>query len=41
VDPLAIIIALASLIFLMRFRVNPTWLIAGGAAAGLLRAVLV
>jgi chromate transporter len=39
-DPLAILIAVAALILLLRFRVNATWLIAGGAAAGLARAFL-
>lgn len=39
-DPVAIIIAAVSLVLLLRFRVNSTWLIAGGAAAGLLRAFL-
>jgi chromate transporter len=35
VDPLTVAIGLASGILLMRFRVNSTWLIAGGAALGL------
>ena len=35
IDPLTIILAGASLIALVRFRVNPTWLIAMGLAAGL------
>jgi chromate transporter len=39
VDPLAIIIGLVSLVLLLRFRVNSTWLIAGGAAVGILRAL--
>lgn len=39
-DPLAILIALASLVLLIRFKVNSTWLIAGGALAGLLSAGL-
>jgi chromate transporter len=39
-DPLAILIAVAALILLLRLRVNSTWLIAGGAAAGLARAFL-
>ncbi|MCU0501325.1 MAG: chromate efflux transporter [Anaerolineae bacterium] len=40
VDPLTIIIALTSLVLLLRLRVNSTWLIAGGAAVGILRALL-
>ncbi|HTP42072.1 MAG TPA: chromate efflux transporter [Nitrospiria bacterium] len=38
-DPLTAVIALASLGLLVRFKLNPTWLIAGGAAIGLLRAI--
>jgi len=37
-DPLTAVIALASLGLLVRFKFNPTWLIAGGAAIGPLRA---
>jgi chromate transporter len=40
VDPLTVIVALAALVLLLRFRVNSTWLIAGGAALGLLRVLL-
>lgn len=40
VDPLTVIVALASLVLLLRFRVNSTWLIAGGAAVGLTRGLL-
>jgi chromate transporter len=40
VDPLTIVIALVSLGLLVRFKVNSTWLIAGGAIVGLLRGVL-
>lgn len=36
IDPLTILIALVSLILLIRYRINSTWLIAGGALAGLL-----
>jgi chromate transporter len=39
-DPLTILIALASLVLLIRFKVNSTWLIAGGAVAGSLVAEL-
>jgi chromate transporter len=39
-DPLAILIGLASLGLLIRFRANSTWLIAGGALIGLLNAAL-
>lgn len=37
VDPLTIALAAAALGALLRWRPNPTWLIAAGAAAGLLR----
>ena len=40
VDPLTIAIALASLGLLFRYRINTTWLIAGGALIGLLRIFL-
>ena len=36
VDPLTAIVALVSAVLLMRFRVNSTWLVLGGAALGLL-----
>lgn len=39
-DPLTIGIAVISAVFLLRFSVNSVWLIAGGAAAGLMRAWL-
>ncbi len=35
-DPLTIAIALACLVLLVRFKVNSTWLVAGGALIGLL-----
>ena len=35
IDPYTIAIALISLVLLFRFRINSTWLIAGGAIAGL------
>ena len=35
-EPLAILIALVSFVLLIRFKVNSTWLIAGGALLGLL-----
>jgi chromate transporter len=38
VDPLTIAIAVAALALLLRFRLNSTWLILGGALLGLLRA---
>jgi chromate transporter len=34
IDPLTIVLALAAAILLIRFRVNATWLIVGGALAG-------
>lgn len=40
IDPLTIFIALASMVFLVRFRISSTWLIAGGAIIGLIRAAL-
>ena len=40
VDPLTVAIAVVSLVLLMRFKVNSTWLIAGGALIGLLSAAL-
>jgi chromate transporter len=36
IDPLTITIALVSLVLLIRFKVNSTWLIAGGGLLGLL-----
>ena len=36
IDPVTILIALASFVFLIRFKVNSTWLILGGALTGLL-----
>jgi chromate transporter len=40
VDPLTVIVALTSLVLLLRFRVSSTWLIVGGAAVGLLHGLL-
>jgi chromate transporter len=40
VDPLTALIAVAALVLLVRFKVNSTWLIAGGALIGLLSAAL-
>jgi len=40
IDPLTIVIALISFAVLIRYKVNSTWLIAGGALAGLLSAAL-
>jgi chromate transporter len=39
-DPLTAAIAVVSLVLLMRFKVNSTWLIAGGALIGLLSAAI-
>ena len=36
IDPLTILVALAAFILLIRFKVNSTWLIAGGALLGML-----
>jgi chromate transporter len=38
-DPITILIASVSLLLLIRFKVNSTWLILGGALAGLLNAI--
>jgi chromate transporter len=40
IDPLTIVAALVSLGLLVRYDLNTTWLIAGGAALGLARAFL-
>jgi len=40
IDPLTILIALASLALMLRFQPNSTWLIAGGALVGLLHVIL-
>jgi chromate transporter len=40
VDPLTTIVAFAALALLLRYKINSTWLIAGGALIGLLSAVL-
>lgn len=40
VDPLTILVVLVSLLLLLRFKVNSTWLIAGGALLGLLHTLL-
>jgi chromate transporter len=40
VDALTVVLAVASAILLLRFRVNATWLVLGGAVAGLMRAAL-
>jgi chromate transporter len=39
-DPLTILIAVIALALLIRFKINSTWLIAGGALLGLLKAAL-
>jgi chromate transporter len=41
VDWLTIALVVVSAVLLLRYRVNPTWLILGGAAAGLIRAAIV
>ena len=38
-DPLAVLITLICLVLLVRFKINSTWLIAGGALTGLLSTV--
>jgi chromate transporter len=40
IDPLTILIGLASLFLLLRFKINSTWLIAGGALIGLIHTLL-
>ncbi len=40
VDPLTIALALVSLVLLLRFRVNSTWLVLGGAIVGLVSSAL-
>jgi len=40
VDPLTIVMSLAAFGLLVRYQVNSTWLIAGGAAIGILRMLL-
>jgi chromate transporter len=40
IDPITILIALISLGLILRFQINATWLIFGGALAGVLHAFL-
>jgi chromate transporter len=40
VDPLTIVVALVALVLLLRFKVNSTWLIAGGGLIGLVSVML-
>ncbi|MHB8933221.1 MAG: chromate transporter, partial [Bellilinea sp.] len=40
IDPVTIVIALVSLALLLRFKINSTWLIAGGALIGYLTFLL-
>ncbi len=39
-DPLTVLIAVISFVLLVRFRVNSTWLIAGGALIGVASSML-
>jgi len=41
IDPITILVALAALILMFRFRLNTTWLILGGSAVGLIRSILI
>jgi chromate transporter len=40
VDVPTVVLAVASAVLLLRFRVNSAWLVLGGAAVGLLRALV-
>jgi chromate transporter len=40
IDTPATLVAIGALVLLLRFRINPTWLVLGGACVGLLIAVL-
>jgi chromate transporter len=40
IDPIAVLIFLISFGLLIRFKVNSTWLIVGGAILGLLKAAI-
>jgi chromate transporter len=40
VDPITILVALISFVLLIRFKVNSTWLVVGGAVVGLLSAII-
>jgi chromate transporter len=40
VDPITILVALISFVLLIRFKVNSTWLVVGGAIVGLLSAII-
>jgi chromate transporter len=40
VDPLTVVLALVALGLLLYYKINATWLVLGGAVAGLLRAAL-
>lgn len=40
IDPLTIVVAVLSLVLLLRFKVNSAWLIIGGALIGLLSAIV-
>lgn len=40
IDPLTVLIGLASAVLLLRYRLNSTWLIVGGAAVGVIHALI-
>ena len=40
VDPLTIVMGLVSLVLLIRYKINATWLVLGGAAIGMIRLAL-
>ena len=40
IDPITVVIVLVSLLLLLRFKINSTWLVAGGALIGLIHILL-